>query len=166
LALDAIRETKPGVARGIVILFDSDEDSDVQFKAIIESIRNAKLKYPLPDKLLEIKRGDPTIAVGLLPWINRQGHLDELIFESLQESHKDLLTPIEEYCKGTAHRTGTWKFGKKSKMRLRCMIAASHEADPSIGLRYFLESSKCPVDFNHACFDPLVKFLEEFRRVV
>lgn len=169
LALDAVRATNPGRVRGIVIVFDSDDDPLTSFEAIIESIRAAKLSYPLPDRVLEVKPGTrsaPAIAVALLPWMDRVGHLDELIFEALRESHQDLLQPISDFQQATAHRNGGWKITKQSKMRLRCMIAASHEPDPSLALSFLLESSLCPVDFYHPAFDQLVAFLEDFRTKV
>ena len=55
-------------------------------RRFVKSIRTSKLGYPLPDKPLEIrngKNGDPSIAIALIPWVDRPGHLDELIFEAL-----------------------------------------------------------------------------------
>ena len=75
LALDAIRTTMPGKVRGILILFDSDDDPNATFKSVIESIKRTKLKYPQPSALLEIKPGDPVMAVATLPWIDKMGHL-------------------------------------------------------------------------------------------
>jgi hypothetical protein len=165
-ALDAVRSTIPGAVRGIAIVFDSDDEPQKSFEAIINSIKAAKLSYPLPAKPLEVMPSTtsaPSIAIALLPWVDRTGHLDELIFESLRESHRDLLQPIDDFQAATNHRTGHWKAGKKSKMRLRCMIAASHEPDPSLALSFLLESSSCPVDFYHPSFNQLTDFLEDFR---
>jgi hypothetical protein len=162
-ALDAIRATKAGAARGIAIVFDSDDDATSSFDNIVKSIREAKLKYPLPDRPLEVKAGNPSIAVALIPWIDRKGHLDELIFEALNDSHRDLLQPIEDFRMATSHRTGSWSFGAQSKMKLRCMLAASHQRDPGIALNYWLQSSGCPVDLWHPCFDQLMAFFEDFR---
>jgi hypothetical protein len=167
LALDAVRSTQPKAIRGIAIVFDSDDKPEDSFKDVIKSIRASKLGYPLPDKLQEVKNGKngtPSIAVSLIPGIDRSGHLDELIFEALSESHSDLLVPIGDYQTATDHRTRDWKIGPKAKMKLRCMLAASHEPDPSVSLTWFLESSDCPVDFGHTCFDPLMNFLEDFRK--
>jgi hypothetical protein len=164
-ALDAARSTIPETIRGIAILFDSDESPDDSFKRVIKLIKAAKLEYPLPDHPLEVKNGRdrPSIAIGLLPWHNRQGHLDQLIFEALQGTHADLSQPITDFEAATNHRTKEWKFGPKSKLRLRCLIAASHQRDPGVALAYYLESSDCPVDFDSACFDPLMAFLNDFR---
>jgi hypothetical protein len=164
--VDAVRAINPNKVRGIAIVFDSDEEPQKSFEAIIESIRATKLSYPLPDRPLEIKAGSasaPSITIALLPWADKIGHLDELLFESLKDSHEDLLQPIADYQTATQHRIGSWKYGKLSKMRLRCMIAASYEKDPSIALSYMLESKGCLIDFFHPCFDQLVAFLEDFR---
>jgi hypothetical protein len=166
LAVDAVRATINGSLRGIAIVFDSDDDPAGRFNEIIEAIRASKLGYPKPTAPLEISKGDPSIGVVLLPWFDRPGHLDELLFESLKESHSDLLTPVEDYQAATSHRIGDWKFGSKSKMRLRCVIAASHEPDPGVALSYLLETSKSPVDFHHKSFDQLMTFFDDFRRKV
>jgi hypothetical protein len=164
-AADAVRAIHPRAARGIAIVFDSDDNPTANFKSILDSIKAAKLSYPVPTAPLEIARRKdaPSIAIALLPWHDTQGHLDELVFEALQQSHADLLQPIADYRTATAHRTGTWRFSIQSKMKLRCMIAASFEKDPSRSLAYLLEGSDCPVDFKHSCFDRLVAFLDEFR---
>lgn len=169
LALDAIRNLNPEAVKGIAIVFDSDEDPAASFKSAQESIRSAKLFYPIPDRPLEIKPSTskhPTIAIALIPWHDRQGHLDELIFEALSTIYTDLLRPIDQYYADTKHRTGAWSFGSKSNFRLRCMLAASHQEDPSISLAYWLESSKCPIDYKDACFDKLAGFIEAFRKSV
>jgi len=156
----------PGRVKAILIIFDSDDDPNNTFKGIIAAMKETKLKYPQPTRLLEIKAGDPAIAIATLPWVTRIGHLDELIFEALQESHVDLMEPLKTYCEGTSHRTGSWSFGKKSKMRLKCLIAASHKPDPTASLKFFLETSDCPVDFNNPCFDTIVDFIKHFRETV
>jgi hypothetical protein len=158
LALDAVRATVKDAVRGIAIVFDGDDDTDLRFKEIIEDLKQSKLGYPRPSKPLEIAKGNPSIAIALLPC-----HLDELIFNSLDSSHKDLLQPIEDFQKATVHRTEKWKNRSLSKMRLRCLVAASHEADPGASLTFLLESSKGPVDFQHPCFDWLIEFLTDFR---
>jgi hypothetical protein len=163
LALEAVRSISPKPIKGVAIIFDSDDDPQKRFAGIIQAIKNAKLKYPLPDRLLEVKPGDPAIAISLIPSIDRQGNLDELIYESLQVSHADLLDPVNRYCADTSTRTGDWAYGKKSRMKLRCMIAASHKKDPGIALSHFLKTSKTPVDFRSPCFDHIIDFLQDFR---
>ncbi|HTB11557.1 MAG TPA: DUF3226 domain-containing protein [Bryobacteraceae bacterium] len=158
LALDAVRATIKDAARGIAIVFDGDDDTNLRFNEIIEDLKQSKLGYPRPSKPLEIAKGDPSVGIALLPC-----HLDELIFNSLGASHKDLLQPIEDFQKATVHRTEKWKNRSLSRMRLRCLIAASHEPDPGASLTFLLESSKGPVDFQHSCFDWLMDFLTEFR---
>ena len=116
--------------------------------------------------IIEVKAGKPAIAITLLPWIDKPGNLDALIFDALSGSHSDLLNPIADYRTATAHRTKGWKVGSQAKMNLRCMIAASHEPDPGLSLAYLLEGSKCPVDFNHTCFDQLMSFFDDFKNKV
>src|SRR5579863_6161312 len=77
LALDAARSTITDAVKGIAIVFDSDDDPSKSFKEIIESIRAAKLSYPLPSNPLEVKAGSsyPAIGIALIPWHDRPGHL-------------------------------------------------------------------------------------------
>lgn len=158
LALDAVKAFHPRLVRGIAIVFDGDNDRDGRFGEIMEAMRESKLKYPRPNNPLEIAPGDPSVGVYLHPV-----HLDELIFEALRESHQDLIAPVNAFELATLHRTEKWKYGAKSKMRLRAMIAASWERDPSGALAHFLETSDSPVDFKHSCFDALMAFLDDFR---
>lgn len=84
----------------------------------------------------------------------------------MADDHSDLIEPISIFQRDTAHRIGKWKFGKQSKMRLRCMIAASHEQDPSLALSYFLESSDCVVKFDHPAFNKVAAFIKDFMEKV
>lgn len=48
LAIDAIRSTMPGAARGVAIIQDADDDANKAFKQIINHIKAAKVGYPIP----------------------------------------------------------------------------------------------------------------------
>ncbi|HLY61931.1 MAG TPA: DUF3226 domain-containing protein [Terriglobia bacterium] len=166
LGLKAVNDLNPGILRGIIIAVDSDEDPAKSFESVRRSIKETKMQLPVPDQALIPKLDpqgmDPAIAILSIPWIDQPGHLDSLLFDSMQTSHADLIAPIEDFCDSTEHRTRDWAQNNKSKMKLRCAIAASKEGEPGLSLAYFLESSECEINFKDVKFNKIVNFIKEF----
>ena len=159
------------IVKGMLIAVDSDDDPLEAFAAVCESLVAAELPS-IPSQLLEIKPGgskpsSPAVAVLTVPWTDRKGNVETLILEALQRTYADLVAPVDEFCRLTDHRIGSWSFGKKSKMRLRSTIAASYKTDPGISLSYYLQSERtCPIDFQHPIFDQICGYLEAFKTAV
>jgi len=159
-------ELRPGTVKGILIAVDSDDDPMVAFAEAKKFIKSAKPMQPVPDRLLEIKEGNVSVAVMTIPWADQPGNLDTLLFSSMGETHNDMMQPLARYSEGTSHRTEGWSLGKVSKMKLRCIIAASYEPDPSLSLAGIIPSHACPIDFNGIRFDQISEYLRRFRDIV
>ena len=157
-------EAQPGKIQGVIVAIDTDTDPKKRLQETIDYIQAAGLKPPA--KYLEIKkakkRDEFAIAIVGIPSPDRAGNLDLLLFEAMQRSHADLMAPLETYCEHTKARNEDWPIGPKSKMKLRCTIAASYRDDPGLSLSYILMRENCPVDLKDAAFDQVAQFLREF----
>ena len=162
--LKGYAEIEPGELRGVVIAIDTDTNPKERLGETVTAIKNAGLKSPT--KYLEIRERlkDEEFAIAILgiPWHDRPGNLDLLLFDAMQITHADILPPLDQFCGQTQARNGHWAVGPKAKMRLRCTIAASYGDDPGIALSYLLRSGHNPIDLTHVVFDPIADFLGKF----
>jgi hypothetical protein len=157
----------PSRIKGVLIAIDSDKDPKAQFAFAQEQIKLGRPMAQPPDRIMEIKKsGGLSIAVMTIPWADQLGNLDTLLFQSLDNTHADIMPPLAEYCKGTEHRTRDWSIGEKSKMQLRCSVAVIHKPDPSQSLTYLVQSSHGPFTFSHARFDQIANYLDGFGKTV
>jgi hypothetical protein len=162
--LKGYAETQPGKLRGVVVAIDTDDDPKARLEETIADIKAAGLKCG--SRYLDVKpagAGDIfSIAILGIPWHDKSGNLDLLLFESIQASHVGLMAPLNTFCEQTAAFNGDWKIGPKSIMKLRCTIAASYEDDPGLSLSYLLRRRDCPINFNSGEFDAIATFLRRF----
>jgi hypothetical protein len=151
--------------RGIIVAADSDEDPHASFEDVQRSIQISGLR--VPDQALEIMTnhsGFPFIAVMMVPWHDRRGNLERIIFEALSEIVPHLIPSVEQFrdsC-GAQNRSESLQ----AKMLLRCLITVLNPRDPSVTLTNFLKSPEvCPIDYNHAAFSQLANFLTAFSQI-
>src|SRR5262249_39084812 len=106
--LKGFAESQPNKLRGVVIAVDTDQDPKARLDETIELIKSAGLRWPA--KYLDIKeRKKPdefSVAILGIPWLDKQGNLDSLLFDSLQQTHADIMTPLTAFCAGTVARNG------------------------------------------------------------
>jgi hypothetical protein len=62
--------------------------------------------------------------------------------------------------------TDSWLESKRSKMRLRALIAAACASDPNTGLVYAWNRSEDLIPLEHSCFDQVTEFLASFPSLV
>jgi uncharacterized protein DUF3226 len=163
--LDLMKQGIPsGVPlKGILVVADSDEDPVVAFREVQQSIRSSGLR--VPDNPLEIMTnhsGFPAIAVMMVPWHDRRGNLERVVFDALIQIVPHLNPCLETFrdCCGAQDRTESLQ----AKMLLRCLIAALNPQDPSATLTNFLKAPVefCPIDYSHAAFSQMADFLTTF----
>jgi hypothetical protein len=162
--LKGYAEINPGKLRGVVVAIDVDTDPKQRLKETIEAIRAADLKSPT--KYLEIrpriKDDEFALAIIGVPSPDAPGNLDLLLFNAMADSHADVMRPLEDFCAATHARNGHWLISSKSKMRLRCTIAATYQDDPGLALSYLLLRHDSPIDLAHLTFNPIAAFLTDF----
>lgn len=149
--------------KGIVVVADCDEDPLAAFREVQRSITLSGLR--VPDEPLEIMTnhsGFPATAALMVPWHDRRGNLERVIFDALSNAVPHLvpcLVTFRDCCKAQ-DRTESLQ----AKMLLRCLIAALNPHDPSETLTNFLKApiEFCPIDYNHGAFLQMADFLAAF----
>lgn len=162
--LKGYAEINPGKLRGVVIAVDADTDPKQRLKETVEAIKAAGLKSPSKYSEIRprIKEDEFALAIIGVPSGDTPGNLDLLLFNAMQTTHSDLIAPLDNFCMQTQARNGHWEIGPRSKMKLRCTIAASYEDDPGLSLSYLLSRNDNPIDLKHAAFNPISEFLIAF----
>jgi hypothetical protein len=152
--------------KGILIAADSDEDPGQAFSEVHRSIVLSELRAPdSPLEIMTNRSGFPATAVMMVPWHNRPGNLELVIFEALKQIVPHLIPCLEKFrdCCNAQDRTESLQ----AKMLLRCLITVLNPSDPSATLTNFLKDSTCcPIDYNHETFSRMADFLATFSETV
>lgn len=156
----------------ILLVIDNDSNAKKAFDDVVREIGKTGL-YGEPKERLKPtkKRGRPSISVMCVPWGvrwskmcgARRGNLETLILKVMLDTRA---YDKEKACL-TRYQNCTpakdWPIGKQSKMKLRCLIAATCKKDPSCAPSDMWQSKKgfTPL-MQDASFDVLEAFLREF----
>jgi hypothetical protein len=162
--LKGYAEIEPGKLLGVVVAIDTDSDPKARLKETIESVKAADLKSPTKylEPMPRTKEGEFSIAILGIPWHDKAGNLDLLLFEAMQITHADVIPALDTFCTQTQAHNGGWPIGPKAKMKLRCTIAATYRPDPGKSLSFLLSSSTNPIDLTRPEFNPIATFLSGF----
>lgn len=146
----------------ILLVRDNDDDPSGSFRDMKSQIRDAQ-GYGIPRAPLAStrRRGEPRVAVMMLPWIREEGCLETLLLRVFSHTWPDKRRCADEYleCIGVANLP----VASHSKMVLRCVIASVLPSEPDISLRYLWSKHR---DLRrllaHKSFTPIVDFLQSF----
>jgi hypothetical protein len=153
--------------RGLLIVGDNDETPDANFKNIQKQIGKAKLPQP-NNPLVRAARGDLpfSLAVLMLPYprigADSHGCLESLLLPAAERHLPNQTNCLVTYCDCISSCAGNWNRTAKDKMRLRCLLSGSHEADPNIGLRYALNPNRDLIPLDDQIFDEIELLLRSF----
>ena len=167
--LDLLKQGIPsGVPlKGVLVVADTDEDRGESFREVRRSITASGLR--VPDNPLEIMTnhsGFPATAVMMVPWHDRTGNLERVIYDALAQMVPHLVPCAEAFrdCSNAGGRTESLQ----AKMLLRCLISVLNPSDPSITVTNFLKGpiEFCPIDYSHATFTQMTDFLATFSQQI
>ena len=151
----------------VVIVADNDAEPEKSFRGIIRQIKAAR-RFAIPQKPREVANAGQQMAVSvlMLPWDDVPGDLETVCFEAAARAHRKIAACVEAYvqCVGAKQ----WGVSQISKLRLRCLIAASCRKDPNTGLQYAWEAqggrrpkNLIPLGRNGGYVGRIVKYLRE-----
>lgn len=156
--------SKPTMFQGIVIIADNDSDPDRAFKDVQEQIENAE-GYRVPDRPYSTPNlaHAPAVVVMMLPKEGEPGCLEHLCLQAGYAKWPDMRVCLERFLQCAPARD--WPNSRKAKMLLRCLISATCQSDPNVGLRYLWSDRRreCQFSLAHACFDPISDYLRSLR---
>ena len=150
--------------RAILIVSDSDLDPRRSWKEVmIELEKSGGFPTPTREKELAKKTGFPHVVVLMLP-IGNPGNLEAMCLLAAYDKWS-LKTAVEDYTAATPAKD--WDIGKKSKMQLQVILAATCVARPEAGfVGHWREKSEYHIPIDHACFEQVRDFLAQFPTLV
>lgn len=145
----------------IVLASDNDDNGAKSFKFIQRQIKEAG-EYSVPKKpfLITRTRGYPSLAVLMLPWKQELGNLETLCLRAAIDKWPKVASCLKDYYR--CSDAPNWTLTKRSKMKLRCLIAATCKDDPNTSLTHlWSRKEEYHIPLDHECFDRIVKFLKD-----
>lgn len=160
--------------KNIIIVIDSDDNPSESFQAVVaqlQSVNRAQSTgFPIASGEFPISipeaswtkgltaGGHPSVCILSIPDRFRSGALETLCYESLKNKDGKITDCVEAF----SHCCGAdaWSEQKKSKLKLRAFLSATHQRDPDIGFSRVFQVSPNLIDFNHEVFMPLKSFLK------
>jgi hypothetical protein len=168
--LSAYSDVKPGVLRGVIVAVDVDTDSAVTLRSTIASLKAVDPPVSCPTHYMEIKKekrtADFAVAILGIPWQDRLGNLDTLLFEAMRTTHADVVGPLNRFCADTETRRVDWSDGLLAKMHVRCTLAVSFKDDPGLSLGHLLSRHDQPFDLANPAFNQIAEFIQRFTHEV
>ncbi len=137
--------------RKLVVVRDADDDYEAAYKSIRDAfcdenfITNRKVKESI------IKEGDIKFGIFVLPDNKRNGSIENLCLETIDERILDCIQDYKD-CSKPDHN-------KNSKFDFLCYLAYRNPAAYSLGIA----AEKGYIDFEHKVFDALKDFFDNFK---
>lgn len=159
-----LRAAKVKGFKWVLLLADGDDKPQQSFDLVCEELRKAKYSCPTAlDRRQQVqpKDGLPGFEIVMLPGDKDQGSLETVCLPALKELYPSQYACLEQFCNCTGAAGWTSKT-RLDEMKVHCLISSTQPDRPRIGLKFFAESSSCPLDFKHKCFDQLVSDLRRF----
>jgi hypothetical protein len=163
-ALRAYQISRPRTFRNfnrILIVGDNDETPDANFDSICQQIEAVFGAGSAPTARRNRTAGNPSIAVLMIPWDDRNGHLERLCVESAHWSNRTVGDETDHFlARLLADR---WSESRKGKAWLRSNLAARCDSDPFIPLgRVFTDVRHHGLVPDHKSFDAIADYLTAF----
>ncbi len=136
------------------IVRDADRDGD-PFASVRDAIKEAGLTAP--EKELQLSNGRPQLIVYILPGDGKQGSLEDLCIESIED--KGLLNCIDKYfqcLENNCNKADVPPESRKSKAKLHTYLASRPEPGRPIGLAVQMNY----IDYNSPAFNDVREFIE------
>ena len=157
--------------RAILIMADSNDSPEETFKNICKQIEGIKKNYPIPSKLLEVKKVDnmPAICVMLLPNEKEAGSLETLCVEELKTKDNNIENCVNKFFACGEFKINEWNKEKQAKAKYASMVAVLNKDDPSKAVSYAFTSDKIKsamLDVSHACYSDVAKRISNFCKEV
>jgi hypothetical protein len=159
--------------KNIIIVIDSDDDPSESFQAVVAQLERVNLdrstgfsvasgEFPISipeDSWTKVLTAgsQPSVCVLSIPDRSRSGALETLCYDAIKNNGGNITDCVEAF----SHCCGAdaWAEQKKSKLKLRAFLSATHQRDPDIGFSRVFQVSPNLIDFNHEVFMPLKSFL-------
>lgn len=172
--LDVYIGTKISRIKGILIVVDAGDEPDQTFQDVrsqIQTVREKQKaeKFPLPSRPMKVSHGKgnmPSIAVMLVP-LSGGGSLETLCVDYLK-SHKSkkysgVYNNVKTFLTTQPTDISTWSKERRGKAYLQCMLASTHERNPSLHAQQSFSGQSPIIDLKDSFFDSVCNQIVNFR---
>jgi hypothetical protein len=151
----------------IVIVADNDVDPVASFRQILKQIKAAR-EFAIPERPREVATKEKlrSVSVLMLPWDDVPGDLETVCFDLASRARPKIARCVGRYVKCV--KAEPWSPSQLSKLRLRCLIAASCPKDPNTGLPHAWKTDQgrrprnlIPLQKNGAYLGQIVEYLRQ-----
>ncbi len=143
--LKALRSQFP-TPRSVLVVADNDETPDANFTNVQRQIDRAKFPQPGAALRKASKPEFPDIVVLMLPYPrvgnSSHGALETLLLPAAERHRVDQALCVDQYSTCILQLPPQWTRTERDKMRLRCLLSGSSNADANISLRHALKPQK------------------------
>jgi hypothetical protein len=157
------------VCQSVIIVADNDDNPHVSFSRIAKQIKDggwgivsSPRQFTIPTDML------PPLAVLMLPWDDRKGCLEHVLYESASKNRTELSLKVESFIETV--NTTDWPAQRLGKCKLRSFLSIA-SYDPHISLQHLWSEERrkksLPVDLvplGDSCFSQIVEFLSAVPR--
>lgn len=154
--LGASRDTE---IRSIVVVVDSDNDPQQRITEIRGQIKaHCSERLVPPAEPLTFSTSRPATAIVPIPWPNRVGCLETLLYEVafLSARGTGVRACIESF--GACVGAPNWDAAKQAKLRWQALVAAANASKPEAATTWLLQGKPELFDWQHPSLDPLAQF--------
>jgi hypothetical protein len=146
------------------VVTDKDDNETESFELVQKQIAKA-LGFPVPtaERIAAKSVGFPSIVVLMVP-LEENGNLETLCLYAAEDKWH-LSTALNAFVAETP--TKDWGLSKQSKMKLQTTLAATCKGCPDTSFaNHWFQNAKYRLPLDHACFDSLVAFLNDFSNLI
>lgn len=169
-ALDSALDLKPELRnqlKGVLIVTDAGDDPSRSFRNVRNQITRVR-HFGEPTEPMNIVRGNsgrPSISVMLLPQAGKRS-LETVCLREMKAKMRPVYDAMQIYLRTKPIKAIKWKSEKRDKARLRCMIAATNEKDPTVSLQWAFSENEPIIDVKAQCFRNIYKDIKKFCEAV
>ena len=153
--------------KGILIATDAGDDPAKSFKNVCKQIRDANKtskagNFPIPSAPMQTAAGSgrmPSIQIMLLP-LSGRGSLETLCVQYLKKHQPKIHAAANAYLTTPPTDISAWNTEKQSKSHFQCMVAGTHEDDPTMSVYGALDRGL--IDLQDPMFHPIRDQIKSF----
>jgi hypothetical protein len=164
--LDLVSDTEDFIQniQAVLIVSDNDENPKGSFEEVIKSLQEASsFKLPTKEREVMLSQDAPALAILMLP-LDAQGNLEGLCLAAAYTKWP-IKEAVDNFTSATSAKN--WSAGKKSKMQLQCIIAATCASRPDAGfVGHWRDKKEFHVPLEDPTFDGIAEFLKNFRAML
>lgn len=149
--------------KAVLIVSDKDDNPNDSFERIKLSLENAGFPAPDEPSACAKKNGYADVVILMVP-IRSNGNIETLCLEAMWKQW-NFKAAVDAYIAATP--SSGWGVSKQSKAKMHALLAGICEQSPDVRFDgVWSLNGQYHLDLDHHCFEELVRFLNNFGRML